>query len=227
MMAARSLVYSFYHCMYKKFTEQFSIFGILATLGIIVLLSTFLDIEKLKEVVIASGPWAPLLFVVLKILTIVVAPISGSPLYPLVGWIFGFWPGLAYVALGDFLGYSIAFYMSRIFGQKRFATFLLGKDHNLIAKLVGHLGTGKGFFQACLVCFPLPEVLSYAAGLSTLSYTKFILILWPASTTVASLLVLFGAHIEGLLTSLTPFVIAFGLLFMALGSWRVAHTLAK
>ena len=180
----------------EKPTEQFNVLNLIIVFALIIGVSFLIDIGKLKQFIVTAGVWAPVIFVLLKVSTIIIAPLSGSPLYPLVGLFFGFWPGVLYVALGDFLGYSAAFFISKIFGQKVVAKLISKNENGLMARMVEKIGTGKGFFQACLTCFALPELLAYAAGLSKLPYWKFILILWPASTLATSTLVFLGASVD-------------------------------
>lgn len=179
-----------------KPTEKANFLGAGLTILVLVLLVWLVDVSALRVWVEKAGVWGPLVFILLKISTIVIAPVSGAPLYPLVGLLFGFWPGILYVAIGDFLGYTIAFYISRIFGQKIVFKLLSGKEEGLVARIIDHVGDAKGFFQACLTLFALPEVLSYGAGLSQLKYAKFISILMPFSLTAASILVFFGSILK-------------------------------
>lgn len=177
-------------------TEQSSFLGLGITLLVIIILAFFIDIDSLKIWIEKVGVWGPLVFILLKISTIVVAPLSGAPLYPLVGLLFGFWPGILFVLMGDFLGYTISFFISRIFGQKIVFKFLSGKEESLVARVVDHISDSRGFFHACLTLFALPEVLSYGAGLSRLPYKKFIIILMPLSAIAASVLVFFGSILD-------------------------------
>jgi uncharacterized membrane protein YdjX (TVP38/TMEM64 family) len=179
-----------------KPTEHFSYIGLGITLIVIVLVIAFVDMDNLKGWVEKAGVWAPLVFILLKASTLVVAPLSGSPLYLLVGLLFGFWPGILYIVLGDFLGYTLTFYISRIFGQRIVNKILSGKETGLLSRIVDHISDMKGFFHACLTLFAIPEVLSYGAGLSRLPYLKFISILVPMSAAAASILVFFGSLID-------------------------------
>lgn len=163
---------------------------------ILIILTTFVvDIDTLREVVMSAGVWAPLFFIMLKIATIVVAPLSGVALYPLVGVLFGFWPGMLYVIIGDFLGYSSAFLLSRHFGRKFVEKIISKNENGIVAKLVRRIGTAKGFFITCIVGFAASDVLSYAAGLTALSYWKFIMILLPLSVAGTSIFVFFGSSL--------------------------------
>ena len=179
-----------------KATEQMNLMGIGLTILVIIAVAYFVDLSTLRTWVEGVGIWGPLVFILLKISTVVVAPLSGSPLYPLAGLIFGFWPGILYIAVGDFLAHTTTFYISRIFGQRIVFKLLSGKEEGVVARIVDHIGDTRGFFQACLTCFALPEVLSYGAGLSRLSYIKFIGILMPFLITVASILVFFGSILK-------------------------------
>lgn len=88
------------------------------TIGAIYLFARFLGVDELRERIAAAGIWGPLIVILLKASTLVIAPLGGSPLYPIAGAAFGFWRGFIYTFLGDLLGTTIAFYISRVFGRK-------------------------------------------------------------------------------------------------------------
>ncbi len=179
-----------------KPTENANLLGVGVTILILVGLSFIFDISTLRDWVVGAGVWAPLIFIALKATTIVIAPLSGSPLYPLVGLLFGFFPGILYTGLGDFLGYTIAFFLSRFFGKELAHKFIAKNQTGLFARVVDRIGDGKGFFYACLALNVFPELLAYGAGLSRLPYFKFIIILWPLTQISSTLLVLFGSVIK-------------------------------
>src|SRR3990167_3609477 len=66
-------------------TEQMNLTGIGLTILVIVILAFFIDIGSLRVWVEKVGIWGPIVFILLKISTVVIAPLSGSPLYPLAG----------------------------------------------------------------------------------------------------------------------------------------------
>ncbi|MBU0750142.1 VTT domain-containing protein [Patescibacteria group bacterium] len=212
-----------------KITEQLNVWGIVLTIGILLVLSIFIDIDTMKEFVLKAGVWAPLLFIVLKASTVIIAPLSGGPLYPIVGLLFGFWPGILFVVAGDFLGYSGAFLISRIFGYPVVGKIIAGNERSMLAKIVKHVGTTKGFIHMCFTCFALPELISYGAGLSKLPYWKFISILMPLSVIASSILVFFGSSLGAadhplILTLLIPL---FGGAVMLLGGWLFIQGVRK
>ena len=204
-----------------KATEQLNLLGIFITVALLLALGFFIDVDSFKTMIIEAGPLAPLLFIVLKATTVVVAPLSGAPLYPIVGFLFGFWPGLLYVVIGDFIGITIAFTLSRLFGYPLVLKFIVGKERSILAKVVSHVGTTKGFLHMCLTCFALPEVIAYGSGLSKLPYWKFITIYAPISIAASSTGVLLGSLLDP--TDL-PLFVAIGLplggfIVVAVGMW--------
>lgn len=180
----------------EKPTEQLNFVGAGLTLLAIILLAIFVDISAFKIWVEKAGVWGPLVFILLKISTIVIAPLSGSPLYPLVGLIFGFWPGILYAAIGDFLGYTIAFYISRILGRRIVLKLIRSKEGGMLSRIVDHMSSTKGFLQALFMFFGIPELLAYGAGLSHLSYIRFISVLWPIVVVFTAVLVFFGSTLQ-------------------------------
>lgn len=204
-----------------KITEHLNLIGIAVTIGLLFIVSLFIDIETMKAFVIQAGFWAPLLFILLKASTVIIAPLSGGPLYPIVGLLFGFWPGILFVLIGDFLGYSGAFLISRIFGYPFVRKMIASNERSMLAKIVRHVGTTKGFIHMCLTCFALPELISYGAGLSKLPYWKFIGILLPLSFIASSVLVFAGSALGATdhplyITLLVP---VFGGVVMLAGGW--------
>src|SRR3989344_1016065 len=174
--------------------EQYKSFIPLAItiLGLIAV-AWFVDLGSVKIWVESAGVWGPLIFIILKITTIVNAPLSVAPLYPVVGILFGFWHGVLYVEIGDFLGYTIAFSISRFYGRKMVDKFISSKEESVLSSVIGHVGTPRGFLHACLTLFAMPELLAYGAGLTKLPFRNFILILMPLSIIASSILVFFGS----------------------------------
>jgi len=212
-----------------KPTEQVNFVGLGLTILVLVILYFTVDIGSVKVWIARAGVWGPLVFILLKVSTIVIAPLSGSPLYPLVGLLFGFWPGFLYVLIGDFIGYSIAFWISRIFGKKIVARFISGKEEGILAKIIHHASTPKGFFHACLTLFGMPELLCYGAGLTRLSYWRFITTLTPITAIGSALFVFVGSILApGAQSILIGFGLpAIGVLAMLIGGTLFSKSVLK
>lgn len=210
-------------------SEQLNIVGLVVTVAVLVIITLFVDMAELRAFIAEAGIWAPLLFIVLKATTVVVAPLSGAPLYPLVGLLFGFWPGILYVVIGDLIGISTAFWISRIFGYPLVRRVILGKERGMLARVVDHIGTTKGFIHMCLTCFALPELIAYASGLSRLPYWKLIVFYMPISITVSCAAVLFGSLLA---PSNSPLFLAIGMPIAAVavigaGGWLFLRGVGK
>lgn len=209
--------------------KELNFWGIGITILVILILIYFFDISSLQTWVQKAGVWGPLVFILLKISTIVIAPLSGSPLYPLVGLLFGFWPGILYVIVGDVIGYSISFWISRIFGKKIVSKFISDKEEGIMARIINHASTTKGFFQACLTLFAMPELLSYGAGLTKLNYWSVIAIMVPITAVGSTIFVFIGSILDPNNTSI---LIGFGLpavgiLAMLIGGSLFAKSVLK
>jgi uncharacterized membrane protein YdjX (TVP38/TMEM64 family) len=144
-------------------------------LGAIFLLAHYFDFAEVRRYIDSAGAWGPLVLVVAKASTIVVAPLSGSPLYPLAGAVWGFWKAFGLLVLGDAIGSTIAFYISRVYG-KSLAERMMGGERGLLAEALEMMGTVRGFALARLAFASFPEIAAYGAGLTKIHYVPFITI---------------------------------------------------
>lgn len=104
--------------------RQFLLHLVLATLTLSLLslvfgrhLALFADAEALRAFVAQYGRWAPLVFVALQALQVVLAPIPGQLLAVVAGYLFGPWWGTVYNMLGITIGSTVAFGLARRFGR--------------------------------------------------------------------------------------------------------------
>jgi uncharacterized membrane protein YdjX (TVP38/TMEM64 family) len=78
----------------------------------------FRDRHQLKVVIRSYGPYSPLVFILLQIIQVVVAPIPGEAIEFLGGYVFGVWAGMFYSMIGLILGSWFAFSTARIFEKR-------------------------------------------------------------------------------------------------------------
>jgi uncharacterized membrane protein YdjX (TVP38/TMEM64 family) len=147
--------------------------GLAIVIVVIIIAVYFLDFKNIQENILSAGIWAPILLILAKASTLVFAPLSGSALYPIAGAVFGFWPGLLYIFLGDMVGAVISFWISRKFGQKIVEKLLSKKNMPMTKKIISMIETTKGFLFARICFMPMPEIVSYAAGLTKINFWKF------------------------------------------------------
>jgi len=96
-------------------------------------LSVFIDLELLENFIESLGMWGPLMFFLLQVIQVIIAPIPGNVLTVAGGVLFGLWPGflLSYLAniVGSVLGFLLvrkAGYalLSKLVGSERFDKYM-------------------------------------------------------------------------------------------------------
>lgn len=153
---------------------------------------------QLQTEILKFGIWAPLLVFILKISTLVVAPLGGTPLYVLSGAVFGTVKGFLICFLGDVLGSAICFWLSRRYGVRVLNIFAGSQNVEKIQSAVKIIGNTKSFIKARIGFASMPELLAYAAGLSGLNFWKFTFINALFYIPVDIALVFFGSEISQL-----------------------------
>lgn len=208
---------------YKDIIEN--VFSLLLVFVAILVLFYFFDLSDVQSFVDRFGVWAPVVFILTKAATIVFAPLSGSPLYPMAGALFGFWKGFFILMAGDILGGGIAFWISRKFGMK-IAERFVKNESSLMRKILDQLGTLKGLIFARICFIPMPEIVCYAAGLTKVSFAWFILVHAVINIPVTALFVGAGTFFTLDPSPLLIFVLVVGgtVATIAGGTWFYKQT---
>jgi uncharacterized membrane protein YdjX (TVP38/TMEM64 family) len=131
--------------------------------------------ELLRQAFLAYGPWAPLIFMGLQVLQVLIAPIPGEASGILGGYLFGAWPGFFYSSLGLTLGSWIAFGIGRVIWDlmpERAMDTRLYRRFNTLAS------TGQSIIPFLLFLIPgMPkDALSYLLGFSRMPLAIFLFI---------------------------------------------------
>lgn len=148
-------------------------------LGILVFLSFgsfFIDLQSIKDVIESAGVLAPIIYILVKASTVIFAPLSGTPLYVFSVPIFGFWWGVLYSLIGDLIGALVTFYISKRFGRPVVSYFAGKKNMPYIEDALELMATPKGFLTMRLAAVSMPEIASYAAGLTKINFWFFIIV---------------------------------------------------
>jgi uncharacterized membrane protein YdjX (TVP38/TMEM64 family) len=151
--------------------------------------------DELRSFVEDAGPWGWFVLILAKASTMIFAPLSGSLLYPLAGSLYGFWTGWLLVIIGDFIGGTVTFWIGRLWGRTLTERFL-GNDVAFLNKALELTGSVKGFLIARIMMISLPELATYAAGLTRISYLPF-----------AAIHVIVGLFPSGILTATGSYII--------------------
>ncbi len=150
--------------------------GVVASAVAIFVVIHLVGPERLQDLVQAAGPFAPIVFVLLKASTVVVTPISGTPLRFAAGALFGFWEGVAFSVCGSVLGGSINFWIARRFGRRIVVRLLGAGALARVEPLLGRLGNWRALVLARLVLAPLWDILCYGVGLTRLRFRTFLIV---------------------------------------------------
>jgi uncharacterized membrane protein YdjX (TVP38/TMEM64 family) len=161
--------------MYKKELLANALWLVLI-LALIYVSVSYLGINDLRERIDALGAWGPITLIAAKASTLVFAPLGGAPLLPAAGALFGTWYGFVYVMLGQAIGSTICFFIGRRFGGKVVRRFVTNAGMPVVERVLGHMGTTRGFIETRFFFIGFPEAVSYAAGMTKLPFLKFITI---------------------------------------------------
>jgi uncharacterized membrane protein YdjX (TVP38/TMEM64 family) len=134
----------------------------------------FFEFNRLRSFVLSFGPLAPLVFIVLQALQVVIAPVPGEITGFVGGLLFGKISGTLYSTVGLTLGSLLAFGIARRFGA--------GFVHKIVKKeyierfdyFVTHRGLYVAFILFLIPGFP-KDSLCYLLGLTRLRMLDFVL----------------------------------------------------
>lgn len=137
--------------------------------------SFFANAHNVREYVYSFGMWAPVVFIMLQVLQVLIAPIPGQAVGLASGYIFGVLWGTVYTMIGTTLGSFIAFYLARKFGRP-FVEEVIDKK---TLKRFDYIAKDKGVFALFLI-FLLPalpdDAICFIAGLTKIRIRTLVLI---------------------------------------------------
>jgi uncharacterized membrane protein YdjX (TVP38/TMEM64 family) len=136
---------------------------------------TFSCRESLRNYVESWGAWAPLVFIVLQGLQVVLAPIPGELTGWVGGFIFGAWLNVFYSTIGLTIGSVLGFIGGRIIGLPLVKLFV---SEDFLRKF--HFLTERRGTLLALILFTFPgfpkDFLCYILGLSPMGFVTFLLV---------------------------------------------------
>lgn len=152
------------------------------------------DTEMLKSYVLELGIWGPVAVVVLMTLAIVFAPLPSAPIALVAGAVYGHLWGTIYVLIGAEFGAIIAFTIARFFGHGVLSKWVDSEE--LSKRFLGSQSLIMGIvFVSRLLPFISFDLVSYAAGLSSITFLRFAIATLAGIIPASFLLTHFG---EGL-----------------------------
>jgi uncharacterized membrane protein YdjX (TVP38/TMEM64 family) len=133
------------------------------------------DHQEFKKTISSFGAYAPLAYILLQILQVVIAPIPGGAIEFLGGVLFGVKAGFIYSMIGLLIGSWIAFNLARIFEKIAVEKFVSEQTRKKFDYLVEHEGVILSFILFLLPGFP-KDALCYILGLTPMHLGIFLII---------------------------------------------------
>ena len=130
-------------------------------------------LELLAEFFEGLGVLAPLAYVALVTVEVVVAPIPGTILYAPAGIIFGGLWGGAFSLIGNVLGAVVSFILMRVLGRSAFERFI---EHEHLERFEQRVSDNGALVLFLLRVNPLTssDIVSYAAGATSMPAWKLL-----------------------------------------------------
>lgn len=122
--------------------------------------------SDLREWILTFGPMAPIVYISIFSLQILVAPLPGQFLGVMGGYLFGVVLGSLYSITGLLMGAGLAIWLGRRFGRPLLERFFNAEQ---IALWERKMRASSGFTWWLLFLFPVPDLIFYVAGLSSTS----------------------------------------------------------
>ncbi|HRV95676.1 MAG TPA: VTT domain-containing protein [Anaerolineae bacterium] len=130
------------------------------------------DPSSLRQWIEPMGPLAPLVFFLLNVAQIVVAPIPGYPVQVLGGILFGLIPGSIYTVAGMVAGGTLAAWLARRFGRPWLEN-RMGAETLAQWGQIAHIDSFWTWWLILLI--PLGDIPYFLAGLSRIPLSRFAL----------------------------------------------------
>jgi len=150
--------------------------------------------KEIREAILDKGPLAPLIFIAVQVLQVLIAPIPGEASGILGGYLFGALPALVYSTIGLTIGSWLAFLVGRLLSD----LVRRSLEHTALYKKFNHL-VSKGDFAIPFILFLLPgfpkDSLAYLLGMSHMPLPVFLFITGVGRIPGTLLLSLQGADI--------------------------------
>ncbi|WP_435186182.1 TVP38/TMEM64 family protein [Halobellus sp. EA9] len=184
------------------------------------------DPAWLRSQLTGLGWYAPLAFVALQTVQVVVAPIPGQILGGVGGYLFGSLPGVVYSMIGVTAGSAIVFFASRRFGRPYVERVIAPAKLDQWDAFVDRKGAVGLFVFFLLPTFP-DDLLCFVAALSDLRARRFLALVVVGRTPSFLLVAYVGTRVShGALVRAGVLVAALGVVSVVVYLYRRRLVLA-
>jgi uncharacterized membrane protein YdjX (TVP38/TMEM64 family) len=154
-----------------------------------------IGLENAQLFVKKAGAWAPVVFIALCAVSLIIAPLSGSSLFVVGGTLFGKHNAFLLSYIASILGCSTNFWISRKFGRKVAQRFIGKANLDELDKFINKLKSSRSILYMIVIMPLSQDIVSYAIGLTKIKYTHFLIALIISSTIVISGYVYIGSSL--------------------------------
>ncbi len=158
------------------------------------LIRLYRDRKFLKDTVRAWGWMAPIVFIAIQALQVIISPIPGEITGPVGGALFGTWLGLFYSTIGLTLGTLFCFWVGRRWGEPLVRPWLSEHNWNRMTFVIEAEGVIICFIIYLLPGFP-KDITSYLFGISPMPFWIFAVVSTVARIPGTWASSYFGAHV--------------------------------
>ena len=169
-----------------------------------------------------AGGWTPMIFVLLKAATYVVAPLSGTSIKLASGALFGPWEGLLLSVAGDTLGATLNYWIARIFGRAGVTKFAGARSLTQVDQMGSRVATWRVLLAARVVLSFMYDFISYAAGLARIPFGQFLWVSALGGIPISLFYAFLGdAAVESSLVSQIMIIVFSVLLLIAIAAYGI------
>src|SRR6059036_1508405 len=158
------------------------------------LMRLYEDKHLLKETVRSWGWLAPLVFIAIQALQVIISPIPGEITGPVGGALFGTWLGLIYSTIGLTIGTLFCFWVGRKWGEPLVRPWLSEHHWNRMNFVIEAEGAILCFVIYLVPGFP-KDIVSYLFGISPMPFWIFAIVSTVARIPGTWVSSYFGAHV--------------------------------
>lgn len=180
------------------------------------------DPERTRQLIAGAGPWGPVIFMLLQVVQVLIAPIPGQVTGFVGGYLFGGLWGTVYATIGATIGFTLIFVLARKLGRPFVEYFV---DKKLLQKfdyLTERNGVLVFFLIFLLPAFP-DDIICYLAGLTAIKIRVLILISFIGRLPGNVLLAITGSGVAESNVQLVVIIASVLVAVGAFGFWQRAR----
>jgi uncharacterized membrane protein YdjX (TVP38/TMEM64 family) len=158
------------------------------------LVRLYRDKQFLKDTVVSWGWLAPVVFIIIQALQVIISPIPGEMTGPVGGALFGVLWGLVYSTIGLTMGTLACFAIGRTWGEPLVRPWLSEHHWNRLNFIVEAEGAIICFILYLIPGFP-KDIISYLFGISPIPFWLFAVVSTLGRLPGTWISSYFGAHV--------------------------------